>query len=418
VLALTSCLLPVAALHGCHVLTAAGLGSSRAGFHEVQRRLAAFHASQCGFCTPGMAVATHAALTAAAQQQQQQQDGAGVTAAAATGAACRNHQQQNGYTHTSCSGHGDCASSTGKNTCNNTRSSSSSSSTGCAPRAAELLSALDGNLCRCTGWRPIADAAKSFCSDVDIEDLGLCSISKQQLGPLASAQQLLPAALQGPLPPLQLAAQQLQPGLQQQVQFDAALKCIWPGCVLLPTSLQQLLAAVAAAGAAGVPVHLMGGNTGAGIYKQQWQTAATSVCILVRHVPEMQQLTVQQHGSEAGASTAGSTGSSLLAGAGVTISQLLSCLKGLAAAEQAAGRQLGARNLQFLCGHISRIAGTLVRNAATLGGHLALVVTQQLESDLLPMLVAAGEAGWPASWCMTTCATTCVHVFCMLQLYP
>lgn len=26
--------------------------------------------------------------------------------------------------------------------------------------AADLLSALDGNLCRCTGWRPIADMAK------------------------------------------------------------------------------------------------------------------------------------------------------------------------------------------------------------------------------------------------------------------
>jgi aerobic-type carbon monoxide dehydrogenase small subunit (CoxS/CutS family) len=26
--------------------------------------------------------------------------------------------------------------------------------------SAQLLGALDGNLCRCTGWRPIADCAK------------------------------------------------------------------------------------------------------------------------------------------------------------------------------------------------------------------------------------------------------------------
>jgi xanthine dehydrogenase iron-sulfur cluster and FAD-binding subunit A len=391
VLALTSCLLPVAALHGSHVVTAAGLGSSRSGFHEVQRRLAAFHASQCGFCTPGMAVATHAAIMTAAHQQQQQQDGADATAVAA-GVNCSQEQQQNGGLHSSCYDQGDCAGSTAQHGRNKL---SSSSSTGCAPSASELLSALDGNLCRCTGWRPIADAAKSFCSDVDIEDLGLCSISKQQLGPLTSPQQLLPAALQGPLPCLDIAAHQLQPGSQQQrVQFEAALTCIRPGCVLLPTSLQQLLAAVAAAAAAGVPVHFMAGNTGAGIYKQQWQEAANSACIVVRHVPEMQQLAVQQDASAAVAGAAGSSGSCLHAGAGVTISQLLSFLKGLAAAEQAAGRQLGARNLQFLCSHISRIAGTLVRNAATLGGHLALVRSRQLESDLLPMLIAAGEACW------------------------
>jgi xanthine dehydrogenase iron-sulfur cluster and FAD-binding subunit A len=221
---------------------------------------------------------------------------------------------------------------------------------------------------------------------VDIEDLGLCSIRKQQLGPLTSTEQLLPAVLRQPLPPLDQAA-------RQQQQFEAGLKGIRPGCVLLPTSLQQLLAGIAAAKAAGVPAHLMAGNTGAGIYKQQWQAAASSACIVVRHVPELQQLTVEQLGTAA----AGSSGSRLLAGAAVTISQLLRCLKELAAAEEAAGRQLGARNLQFLVCHISRIAGTLVRNAATLGGHLALVQCQQLESDLVPILVAAGEAGGGAA---------------------
>lgn len=61
--------------------------------------IAAFHGSQCGFCTPGMVVACHTALTKARE----------------------------------CGGEP-------------------------APEAMEK--ALDGNLCRCTGYRPILDACK------------------------------------------------------------------------------------------------------------------------------------------------------------------------------------------------------------------------------------------------------------------
>lgn len=59
-------------------------------------RIAAFHGSQCGFCTPGMVVACHAAL----------------------------------------------------------------SKSGGNASAQDMEKALDGNLCRCTGYRPILDACK------------------------------------------------------------------------------------------------------------------------------------------------------------------------------------------------------------------------------------------------------------------
>ena len=42
-------------------------------------------------------------------------------------------------------------------------------------KVSEAEKAITGNLCRCTGYRPIADACKSFTADVDMEDLGLNS---------------------------------------------------------------------------------------------------------------------------------------------------------------------------------------------------------------------------------------------------
>lgn len=56
-----SCLLPLAACDGAEITTVEGLGTPerlaplQAAFHEQ-------YGSQCGFCTPGMLIATHALL--------------------------------------------------------------------------------------------------------------------------------------------------------------------------------------------------------------------------------------------------------------------------------------------------------------------------------------------------------------------
>ncbi|CAI5993037.1 unnamed protein product [Closterium sp. NIES-65] len=77
--------------------------------HAVQQRLAGFHASQCGFCTPGMSIALYAAV----RRRRAGASGEGVEAVS-------------GLTEQ------------------------------------EVEEAMAGNLCRCTGYRPILDACKSF----------------------------------------------------------------------------------------------------------------------------------------------------------------------------------------------------------------------------------------------------------------
>lgn len=48
-----ACLAPLVSVDGKHVITVEGVGSS-SDPHPVQERIAKFHGSQCGFCTPGI----------------------------------------------------------------------------------------------------------------------------------------------------------------------------------------------------------------------------------------------------------------------------------------------------------------------------------------------------------------------------
>lgn len=108
--ALNACLLPMATLDGQEIVTAEGLGTSRA-LHPVQRELAVRGGSQCGFCTPGFVCSMAAEYYRAGRRSDPSRNG--------------------GASHPD-SEHG--------------------------PNGFDLH-ALSGNLCRCTGYRPIRDAA-------------------------------------------------------------------------------------------------------------------------------------------------------------------------------------------------------------------------------------------------------------------
>ena len=101
---INSCLLPAAALDGQEVITAEGLASGES-VHPVQEEMAVRGGSQCGYCTPGFICS----MAAEYYRPERAED-----------AIAADHH--------------------------------------CGPNGFDIHS-LSGNLCRCTGYRPIRDAA-------------------------------------------------------------------------------------------------------------------------------------------------------------------------------------------------------------------------------------------------------------------
>jgi|EP00505_MAST-04D_sp_SCG-Rhode-Island_P001000 xanthine dehydrogenase/oxidase len=96
-----ACLAPLCSVDGAHVVTVEGIVDEKTRKpHPVQERIAKFHGSQCGFCTPGIVMSMYTLLQ------------------------------------------------------NNPK-----------PKLVDIEDCFDGNLCRCTGYRPIIDAGKSFAVD-------------------------------------------------------------------------------------------------------------------------------------------------------------------------------------------------------------------------------------------------------------
>lgn len=122
-----ACLLPLGSVQGCHVLTLEGL--SDGPLHVIQQAMVEHHASQCGFCTPGIVMAMLAWWL-------------------------------------------------------NTPANPLADEVQLAAHRQEFSEALSGNLCRCTGYEPIFKAGASLAASTlgaNLSGLLLGGLTQQQI---------------------------------------------------------------------------------------------------------------------------------------------------------------------------------------------------------------------------------------------
>lgn len=307
--AVNACLAPLCSVDGMMVTTIEGLGNVRDGLHPVQQRIASAHGSQCGFCTPGIAMALYAFL--------------------------RSH-----------------------------------------PKATmkDIEENFDGNLCRCTGYRPILDAAKTFGQDCPPSACGMgsacCRVKKDENGKKEDKEEKKPEK-----------EDKKKEEEERDGASDAFAEPIFPPALmkykpaylrlvgdrvtwLRPLSLPSLLQLKQEHPQAKLVV----GNTEIGI-EVKFKNAIYPVIITPTHIPELCGINVTDNGVEVGAS--------------VTINDMRATLANIVKER----KPYETRGIRAMLAQIKLFAGNQIRNSACLAGN---IVTASPISDLNPVWVALG----------------------------
>ncbi|XP_022153774.1 indole-3-acetaldehyde oxidase-like [Momordica charantia] len=306
--AVSSCLTLLCSIHGCSVTTSEGIGNSNHGFHSIHQRFAGFHASQCGFCTPGMSLSLFAALLNAENTNRP--------------------QPLPGFSKLTVS---------------------------------EAENAVSGNLCRCTGYRPIADACKSFASDVDMEDLGFNSFWPNGCSPELKLSKLpLYDPKNGPC----LFPEFLKREIRSVPVLDSQ-GCSW----FNPVSIEELNRLLECDESSDISkTKLVVGNTEVGYYKE---SVHVERYISLKHIPELTVISMDSTGIQIGAA--------------VTIAKAIEALK------HTKPSSTGELVFNKIADHMEKVASGFVRNTASIGGNLMMAQRKQFPSDIATILLAAGS---------------------------
>ncbi|KAH7618960.1 putative Xanthine dehydrogenase 1 [Nannochloris sp. 'desiccata'] len=358
---INACLCPLYAVEGQHVVTVEGIGSSRKGLHPVQERLANAHGSQCGFCTPGFVMSMYSLLR---------------------------------------------------------------SKNGKSISEEEIEENLAGNLCRCTGYRPILDAFRPFAkadpkaytedalqaaaaeSDKNCDGAGsvqkksnghdkgntdggpvcpstgkpcTCTGSVAEDGLVVSSSADKEDGIIGALVPTEVvktdkalkfrnySSSTAEPIFPPELRSRQPQELYIPGPVAAwyrPLTLRKLLEIKNE----NPDAKLIVGNSEVGI-EMKFKNMLYPVLIGATHVPELNEIRAEESGIHFGAS--------------VTLTKLLTTC-----------RQVASQEPPFRCGALNAIAeqlrwfaGPPIRNGASIGGN---VCTASPISDLNPLWIAAG----------------------------
>lgn len=324
-LAVNACLTPVCAVHGLAVTTVEGIGNTRERLHPVQERIAKAHGSQCGFCTPGFVMSMYALL----------------------------------------------------------RSSDSG-----APSMHDLEVAFQGNLCRCTGYRPIIEGYRTFTREFQCAMGDQCCRNQKANGTVnggsnGDSNGATNGSTNGHSNGVQGGEGRKLFDVSEFVPYDRSQDPIFPPALKLsdewdrqslvfrngrtawhrPTALSELVALKGRHPEAKIVV----GNTEIGV-EVKFKHLRYPVLICSNRVPELNEVRVSAEGVRVGAS--------------VALSRMQASLEQLVEGEAEHKTRLFRAIVKML--HF--FAGKQIRNVASVGGN---IMTGSPISDLVPIFMAA-----------------------------